>query len=967
MAKDGNLEMSFHSSSIMNKLTAHEVDEFNTIRKFRDSKNLGMLTAFINNQDCSNFLKVEALLARAYVHLSDGQDSFALQDLKAAKRLANENLEVQYLAELIEGRKFASTVTTAPPSPSPGYPNDRPPSVASSSSHINESLIPSGDSLSQTLPSMSTLSLDSGPQTPMHQPQLKVPFAPAQPSIIWEDLEIQRQLSLFKLQFVKGEVHKDHFCLAYDRPLIQILPSLETVRHIAFSVRSKHPVNLRDVCVYDFSGKPCPWFFIHQVDLYHYATTRQPTKTIDCNNCHWENKESFHEVIVCKIVFQGNSPPLPGNKVEGYIVFSFSNQESEAKIFQLIQTTPEEFHSIKHEKVSIEEYCAPQVPMKNRNIVSPSQNIDRFRQELEKQYPLKRLKDDECPNVQQLRPDLYKQALHNALLFEECAHMDALMDLSLETVLEVNKNMFPCEEGFFLVNFKCPYMVSEESVRGHALMNVATHVMISRMEDRRSPNASVNILKADIVSRIFRTEYEQYSQKFQLKKEFRNLHFTVKIHLQSFSNIFRNVSQQEMWFVEFGFDRYQFLECHYSVDQISDPSVFFAGKKQLSSKNRPPWHMENQVHKNSEERYRAQIANKVFERRDRYICSDLLHRQQDACEAALYDCRDRVFPPVVIHGPSGTGKTHTLSYATKMILESGRNARILICVVSRNTGNYYHQSLVNKNFGNKCLRLFGKNEDISHVDQQLIEYSNYCNGSFQHPTAKFVRSRCVIIVSVQAAMILHEIGISSSDFMHVFIEDATQVAEFYLAPVLAFASRKNRIVVTGDVMHLNPELLSVPLSNNFRHSIVERFSKLVYTKPCGFSYELEVNYRFHEDIGRFAYKHFYPDIVKNERYNNRSKDVNFDEGIPGVARLMFISVRGLQSNHDQLVSRCNWIEADRIARVLYKFTKEIKWNIQSKDIGIVTAFKGQVQVRFLLLSIRCISNLSRNPTGVLFW
>ena len=906
-----------------------------------------MLTAFINNQGCSNFLKVEALLARAYVNLSDGHDSFALQDLKAAKTLANENLEVQYLAELIEGREFASTVTTAPPFSSPGYPNGRPPSAASSSSHFNGSLIPSGDSLSQTPLSMSTLSLDPGPQTQVRQPQLQVPVAPAQSSIIWEDLEIQRQQSLFKLQVVKGEVHKDNFCLAYDRPLIQILPSLETVRHISFSIRSKHPVHLRHVCVYDFNGKPCPWFFIHQVDLYHFATTRQPTKTVDCNNCHWENKESFHEVIVCKIVFQGSSPPLPGNKVEGYIVFYFSNQESDAKIFQLIQTTPEEFYSIKHEKLSIEEYCAPQVPIKNRNIVSPSQNTDRFRQELERKYPFRRLRDDECPNVHELGPNFYKQALHNALLFEECAHMDALMDLSLQTVFEVNKNMFPCEEGFFLVTFKCPYMVSEESVRGHALMNIATHVMISRMQDWRSPNASVNILKADIVSRIFRTEIEQYSQKFQLKKELRNLHFTIKIHLHAFSNIFRNVSQQEEWFVEFGFDRHQFLECHYSVDQISDPSVLFASRSQLSPRKQPPWHMQTQKYNiGDEELWCAQMANKIFEFRDRYMFSDLLQRQQDACEAAQYDCQGRFYPPVVIHGPFGTGKTHTLSYATKMILESGRNAKILICVVSGNTGNFYHRNLVKESFGKRCLRLFGRNEEISHVDQQLIGYSNYCNGSFQHPPASFVRSRSVIIVSVQAAMILHEIGITSSDFTHVFIDEAAQVAEFYLAPILAFASRNNRIVMTGDVMQLNPELLSVSLSNNFGHSIIERFSNLVYTKPCGFSYGLDVNYRSHEDIARFAYKHFYPNIVKDKKYNDLSKDVNFDHGIPGVGRLMFTSVRGLQSIHDQLVSRCNWVEADKIARVLYKLTKEIKWNIQPKDIGIVTPFKGQVQVRF---------------------
>ena len=928
----------------MSTLTANEVNEFNTIRKCRDSKNFGMLTAFINNQDCSNFLKVEALLARAYVHLSDGQDSFALQDLKAAKTLANENLEVQYLAELIEGRKFASTVTIGLPSSSPGYPNGRPPSVASSSSHINQSLIPSGDSLSQTPLSMSTMSLDPGPQNPMQQPHPQGPVAPAQRSIIWDDIEIQRQQSLFKLQLIKGEVHKENFCLAYDRPLIHPLHSIATVeRDISFSIRSKYPVNLLSVCVYDVTGAPCPWFFIQHVDLYHFATYREPTKIIDCNNnCQWENKErTFHEVIVCKIIFQGKNPPLPGIKAEGYIRFYFSNEESEVKIFQLVQTTSEEFDSITHEKVPIEEYCAPQMPMKKLNIVSSDQNSDIFWHQIEKRYPFKKLREDKCPNVRQLGPKSYKQALHNALFLEESAHMDALMDLSLQTVfLEVDKNKFPCEEGFLLVTFRCPYMVSEESVRGHALMNIATHVMISRKQDRLSLEPNVNVLKADIAQRFFVTEIEQYSH-LELKKEFRNLHFFIKIHFDSFKKLMSNADPKDLWLVEFGFDRYHFLECHFATDLIADPSVLFATEDQLSDEKCPPWFVPIALQRRKADRRKAQ--NDYFMKfKDRYMLTALNTKQQEACEACWYDSGRLNYPPVVINGPFGTGKTFTLSEATRMILESGRSARILICIVSRNTGNVYHQQIVDSNLGSGCLlRLFGKNEDISHVDPRLLEDSNYLNGRFLYPTADHVRSKSVVIVSLDAAMILHRLGIKSSDFSHVFIDEAAQVAEFYLTPILAFASTSNKLVLTGDVMQLNPELLSVPLSEKFGHSIIQRFCNLVYTKYCGFSFTLNVNYRSHKQISEFAYKHFYPGI----HYNDRESKA--DDPVPGVKCLMFVSVWGLQSLHNHLASRCNWVEADKVARVLWKFVNEFKLNGKPKQIGIVTAFKGQVQVCFL--------------------
>ena len=97
----------------MNKLTASDLSKFNTIRDGRDEKDVGMLSGFVSSSLISEFLRVEALLARAYVYLSDGQDAFALDDLNYARRLAPRNLEVAYLAELIEGRQFVPSCKKA--------------------------------------------------------------------------------------------------------------------------------------------------------------------------------------------------------------------------------------------------------------------------------------------------------------------------------------------------------------------------------------------------------------------------------------------------------------------------------------------------------------------------------------------------------------------------------------------------------------------------------------------------------------------------------------------------------------------------------------------------------------------------------------------------------------------------------------------------------------------------------------
>lgn len=935
----------------MDKLAANELSKFNMIRECRDEKNIDILSGFLRSTG-SDFLRVEALLARAFVYLSDGQDSIALEDLKAARRLAPGNVEVRFLAELIEGRQFVPSYNLASPSVS-HLPNGRPPSNSSANSYPTGSAIASGDALSQTPISMSTLSLNSGSQTPVqNQPQPVQPAitTPASRSVLFEDFEIQRQQSLFKLDIVKGEVHKDKFSLAYDRPLIQLLQHLATVRGISFSVRSKHPVMLKSVRVFDSNGNSCRSFFIKEVDFYSYAPQKKPVKSEICRNFYWENREvSHHEVIVCKMVFQGLDPPLQGNKAEGYIVFYFSNNDYETKIWQMISANAEEFYAIKHNKISIEAYSAPIMPQKNRNILSPNQTSDKFYQDLEKRYPFSRSNVNECPNVRDLNVNNYKTSIHQALFLEEAAHVDALADLCLQKIVLVQldrenfrQDFETCGEVFFPVSFKCPFTVSEESDRGLALMNIATFVMISRMQDWDSSNPNVNVLKADIIRKFFLTEIEQYSH-LQLKKEFRNLHFIIKIHQESFAKIFADASVGEMWHIEFGFDRFNFVECHFATDQIRDPSVLFASKNQLSPQNEPPWYMLSRAHANEEDEHatqQTQIRKGIFEIRDRYMFSSLLQRQQDACEAAFHDCKGRFYPPVVVHGPFGTGKTHTLSEATKLILESRRNVRILICVVSRNTGNFYHQKLVDQKFGDRCLRLFGRNEDISHVDPHLLEQSNVPVGRFLYPTKDHAKSKAVIIVSLEAAMVLHRIGMTSTDFTHVFIDEAAQVAEFHLAPVLAFANKNNRVVMTGDTMQLNPELLSVSVSQNFGHSILERFSRLVYTKPCGFSFGLDVNYRSNGEIAQFAYRHFYPSIHYVDHYGDVNSD---DTPIPGVGRLMFVSVRGLQSLHDQLASRCNWVEADKVARVLHKLVREIRWDIRSKDIGIITAFKGQVQ------------------------
>ncbi|XP_075245700.1 uncharacterized protein LOC142339503 isoform X2 [Convolutriloba macropyga] len=790
-----------------------------------------------------------------------------------------------------------------------------------------------------------------------------------------EDMREQERTSLYKLRNLKEEIRTEIYSLAWDKPLLILLTKGSgNARQWCFSFRCRKNVFLSRISLDQMERTE---FSITKITVHDTESNEDYPRSLP-DEVHLNNKEweSQGQRLKCFVVEISYTPPAnQEQKVEVCLQFELSNGTVVEKYVQVLKKPPNFKHE-SYERESIETYKPLKLGVKKRNVVSVDNRMDDWTKNLEGKYQLRPLGDDSIPNVHQTTKDSYKKDLHAALYMEEMARYSALSDLSLQANVDFlpeykngdNKTV-KCDNKSVYAVFKCPFQMTEDSIKGEALNDVADYVILSRRGDWDKTQSFVSCIGGKICDRFFRTEAESYST-YDLKKDVRNFYIVVHLNREETFSQKYEFNRSEFMYVEFLLNRKEFIHCHYAVDQIVDESAFFPGQVELSSRESPPWYIQPYIEdmdkdyqeellregkifynkgtgrlqrSDREQKAITQYQNSV---RDRYFLDDLNLRQQDACEACWYKIpkNAKSYPPILITGPFGTGKTHTIAYATQKIVQDPKagSPKILICIVSRNTGNAYHRQLLKAGLGDKCIRLFSEDDDLSAVDDDLIQFSN-CSGDdpkFRLPCKADIEPKSVVIVTLSAAILLHQIGFKPNNFTHVFIDEAAQVAEFFLVPVLSFVSRKNKLCITGDVMQLNPLLFNQPLSACFAHSIVQRLDKLVYKdKPCGFRYKLDVNYRSNVKILDFAYPQFY-----QMPYNDQSKE-KAEAAFPTIYPLQFWNVRGKMSAHQSVASNCNWIEANEIVKVVKFVLNEATGttNLEENGIGVATSYLGQVK------------------------
>ena len=175
-------------------------------------------------------------------------------------------------------------------------------------------------------------------------------------------------------------------------------------------------------------------------------------------------------------------------------------------------------------------------------------------------------------------------------------------------------------------------------------------------------------------------------------------------------------------------------------------------------------------------------------------------------------------PPLVVFGPFGTGKTHTLNQAIRRIAVN-QNNRVLICTHSNSAADlhvFLLHSYLKDQFGIgacKPLRIYTPFRKLSTVSDTvkgycLIAHKGTPNQAFRLPTRDDVLRHRVVVSTLGMSRALFDMNFHREFFTHILIDEAAQALETETLTPLTLAGNHTKVVFTGDHMQVWGIILS---------------------------------------------------------------------------------------------------------------------------------------------------------------
>ncbi|XP_035692652.1 uncharacterized protein LOC118427123 [Branchiostoma floridae] len=412
--------------------------------------------------------------------------------------------------------------------------------------------------------------------------------------------------------------------------------------------------------------------------------------------------------------------------------------------------------------------------------------------------------------------------------------------------------------------------------------------------------------------------------------------------------------------VQFKLDRGPMLFWHCAVDTIKDLTLVFpAGPpfsrqfwKKLRKESPSPPHTLNAMQREAFSKITAHI--------------------------------DIAIPPVLLIGPFGTGKTHTIAAAASVAAQQS-GSRILICTHSNSAADLYIRNFLKKDelSGSHAslLRIYYKKRKKATVHPDVLQHCvTNEDSSFRYPTREEVSAAKIVITTLSLSLVLErEVGLEAGFFTHIMVDEAAQALECEAITPLSLATAKTRVVLAGDHMQLSPKVFSsFAREKGFHQSLLERlfyhYQQMVPDDdlhPC--ITLLHENYRCHDDILKFPSKVFYGGklICRSEAKRH-----------PNFFPLAFYAVAyGQDSVDNTSTSFYNdaevWELADRV-EALWNSWPEEEWGekntISMAQIGVVTPYQDQVnRIRLALrrkrlgrVTVETVTNVQGKEYRALF-
>ncbi|XP_029420226.1 RNA helicase Mov10l1 isoform X2 [Nannospalax galili] len=348
--------------------------------------------------------------------------------------------------------------------------------------------------------------------------------------------------------------------------------------------------------------------------------------------------------------------------------------------------------------------------------------------------------------------------------------------------------------------------------------------------------------------------------------------------------------------------------------------------------------------------------------RDKEFFNPVLNENQKLAVRRILsgDCRPL---PYILFGPPGTGKTVTIIEAVLQVHYALPDSRILVCAPSNSAADLV------------CLRL---HESKVLKPAAMVRVNATCR--FEETIIEAIKPYCrdgediwrasrfrIIITTCSSAGLFYQIGVRVGYFTHVFVDEAGQASEpECLIPLGLISDINGQIVLAGDPMQLGPVIKSrLAMAYGLNVSMLERLmSRPAYLRDenafgaCGAYNPLLVtklvkNYRSHSALLALPSRLFY----------HRELEVCADprvvtsllgwEKLPKKGfPLIFHGVRGDEAREGRSPSWFSPAEAVQVMRYCCLLARSVSSQVSSKDIGVITPYRKQVEkIKILLRNV----------------
>nr|AEA08750.1 Moloney leukemia virus 10-like 1 [Mus musculus] len=348
--------------------------------------------------------------------------------------------------------------------------------------------------------------------------------------------------------------------------------------------------------------------------------------------------------------------------------------------------------------------------------------------------------------------------------------------------------------------------------------------------------------------------------------------------------------------------------------------------------------------------------------RDKEFFNPVLNENQKLAVRRILsgDCRPL---PYILFGPPGTGKTVTIIEAVLQVHYALPDSRILVCAPSNSAADLVclrlHESKVPK-----PAAMVRVNATCRFEETIIDAIKPYCRDGEDIWRASRFR---IIITTCSSAGLFYQIGVRVGYFTHVFVDEAGQASEpECLIPLGLISDINGQIVLAGDPMQLGPVIKSrLAMAYGLNVSMLERLmSRPAYLRDenafgaCGAYNPLLVtklvkNYRSHSALLALPSRLFYhrelevcadPKVVTSllgwEKLPRK--------GFP----LIFHGVRGNEAREGRSPSWFSPAEAVQVMRYCCLLARSVSSQVSSKDIGVITPYRKQVEkIKILLRNV----------------